>query len=90
MRFIFVLISLFSSISSATVSDFAELVKETSQQEKRLHKKLLHALQGSQRSIAENEVEVESVESREQDDVMTDDMVVRLVASTEYKKNKKP
>ncbi|NUN04161.1 MAG: hypothetical protein HUU57_00245 [Bdellovibrio sp.] len=90
MRFVFVVISLCASISSATVSDFAELVKETSLQEKRLHKKLLHALQGSQRSIAESEVELESVDSPGLNELGPDEMVVRLVASTYDKKSKKP
>lgn len=90
MRFVFLFISLFASGSSATVSDFAELVKEASLQEKRLHKKLLHALQGSQRSIAENEVELESVDSLAEVEQGSDDIVVRLVASSYDKKNKKP
>lgn len=56
MRFFIVFITICTgSISLAKVNDFNGLVKETSQQEKRLHKKLLQAIQNTQVSIAYND-----------------------------------
>lgn len=55
MRFLFILMTLTGSLAAAEVSNFNELVKETTQQERRLHKKLLHALQGTQVAVAYND-----------------------------------
>lgn len=55
MRFLFILVTLTGSIAMAEVSNFNELVKETTLQERRLHKKLLHALQGTQVAVAYND-----------------------------------
>ncbi|WP_413944031.1 hypothetical protein [Bdellovibrio sp. HCB-162] len=81
MRFFIVLISFVSSsISMAAVSDFNGLVKEATQQEKRLHRKLLHAIQGTQVSIAYND-RVEQIQAK--DVLENNKMSVRLVQAEE-------
>lgn len=80
MRFLIILISLCSSISMAAVSDFNGLVKETTQQEKRLHRKLLQSIQNTQISIAYND-RLEQLQSQEA--AQKDILRVRLVQSEE-------
>lgn len=56
MRFlILTLIALSSSISMATGHDFNGMITEVSQQESRLHKKLLRSLQNTQTAVAYND-----------------------------------
>ncbi|MBV2168426.1 MAG: hypothetical protein KUL82_06945 [Bdellovibrio sp.] len=55
MRFLLVLVSFTSSIAMAEVSNFNELVRESTRQEKRLHRKLLQAIQNTQVAIAYND-----------------------------------
>lgn len=58
MRFfilIFILISGVSVNANAKVEGMNELIKQASVQEKRLHRKLLKAIQGSQTAIAHHD-----------------------------------
>ncbi len=55
MRFLLVLVSFASSIAMAEVPNFNELVRESTRQEKRLHRKLLQAIQNTQVAIAYND-----------------------------------
>lgn len=80
MRFLIVLISFSSSISMAAVSDFSGLVKEATQQEKRLHRKLLQAIQGTQVSVAYND-RIEQIQAK--DAAQGDTLSVRLVQAEE-------
>lgn len=80
MRFLIVLISFTSSISMAAVSDFNGLVKEASVQEKRLHKKLLQSIQGTQVSVAYND-RIEQIQAK--DALQENSISVRLVQAEE-------
>lgn len=63
MRFFIILLSVYSSVSFAGVENFNQLITETSQQERRLHKKLLQAIQNTQYAIAYND-EIEKIQVR--------------------------
>lgn len=52
MRFFILILSLIGSVSQAKVEDFNKLLSEASQQEKRLHRKLLQSIQNTRTSIA--------------------------------------
>jgi hypothetical protein len=76
MRFLIVLITLTSSVSLATVEGFNQMITDTTQQERRLHRKLLQQIQNTQYAIAYNE-KVETLQVQEQ--ARKIDMPVRLV-----------
>ena len=80
MRFLFVLISVYGSVSFAGVENFNGLISETTQQEKRLHRKLLQTIQNTQYAIAYND-KIEKI--REDDRVQKIDPHVRLIRYTE-------
>lgn len=80
MRFLIILLSVSSSVSFAGVNNFNQLISETSQQERRLHKKLLHAIQNTQYAIAHND-QMEKIQYRAQkSDVLPE---VQLVPTAE-------
>lgn len=55
MRFLIILLSIYGSVSYAGIKNFNQPITETSQQERRLHKKLLQTIQNTQYAIAYND-----------------------------------
>jgi hypothetical protein len=80
MRFLIVLLSIYSSVSFAGVDNFNNLISETSVQERRLHRKLLQSIQNTQYAIAYNEKN-EKLQDAEQARKM--EMPVRFIQYTE-------
>lgn len=79
MRFLIILVSLTSSISMAAASyDFNGMIGKVSQQESRLHKKLLRSLQNTKISVAYND-RWEQIKSSE---LTESNFQVRLVRAT--------
>ncbi|KHD89783.1 MAG: hypothetical protein OM95_01545 [Bdellovibrio sp. ArHS] len=78
MRFLIALITLTGSISFAEVKNFNGLVAETTQQEKRIHRKLLQSIQNVQVSIAYND-RIEKIQSAREPTEET--IRVRLVSA---------
>lgn len=80
MRFLFVLISVYGSVSFAGVDNLNNLIAETTQQEKRLHRRLLQTIQNTQYAIAYND-KIEKI--RDEDRAQKTDPHVRLIRYTE-------
>ncbi|WP_063243720.1 hypothetical protein ACLWBD_02940 [Bdellovibrio sp. HCB117] len=78
MRFLIALITLTGSISFAEVKNFNGLVAEATQQEKRMHRKLLQSIQNVQVSIAYND-KIEQIRSAREP--ASEAIKVRLVSA---------
>lgn len=64
MRFIIGIICFSSSMAMASVENMKSLIQEASVQEKRLHRKLLQSIQGTQIAVAYND-QWEQLQKRE-------------------------
>ncbi|MGZ3793439.1 MAG: hypothetical protein ACXVCP_13900 [Bdellovibrio sp.] len=79
MRFLLITISfLFGSLAMADHTDFNAMINDVAKQERRLHKKLLHALQNTKTAIAYND-RWQQISNTE---LANNDIAVRLIRTT--------
>lgn len=80
MRFFIILLSIYSSVSYASVDNFNNLIAESTRQERRLHQKLLQSIQNTQYAIAYND-RIEKI--RDEERAQKIDMPVKYIRYTE-------